>query len=390
MLDALPPHADVIIVGGGILGVAAAYWLARLGARPLVIERSRIGAGATGHNGGFLPADTSESWADTIRRHGLETARQLLSLARQNRALLCEIVREEEIVADVRQAGHLHLALTAAELAAFAEEAALLVREGVPAQFLDREAVAERLGSPPGPRIQGGLLLPEGGLANPARLLGGLAQAAARRGARFVLGEVELVEPGPRGVRIVTRAGSCEARAALVAVNAWTGTLVPSLAGGVTPVRGQVLATAPLPPVFPHGTTARLTPTEEYWQQLPDGRIILGGCRAVRPGLERGVLASGTTEDVQAALEGVLPTLFPALPPLVITGRWSGPMAFTPDLLPVVSRMESSCWAVGGFSGHGMALATVLGRLVASALVGDAPDSRLALLAPERLAGAAA
>jgi glycine/D-amino acid oxidase-like deaminating enzyme len=120
--------------------------------------------------------------------------------------------------------------------------------------------------------------------------------------------------------------------------------------------------------------SAPVTPTEEYWQQTPDGCIVLGGCRAVRPDRDVGTEDESPSSDVQTALERVLPWLFPALPKLEITHRWAGLMAFTPDRLPIVDRVPGlpSAWLLSSCSGHGMSLIPRLAEHVAAA-VGGAP-----------------
>jgi glycine/D-amino acid oxidase-like deaminating enzyme len=138
--------------------------------------------------------------------------------------------------------------------------------------------------------------------------------------------------------------------------------------------------------------TAGLTETEEYWQQASDGSILVGGCRAARADRDEDVLSRWPTDDVQQALERVLPALFPALAPLQVTHRWAGPMAFTRDRLPLIGPLADvpACWVAGGFCGHGMALAFQLSRLVATALLGGRHDPRLSRFLLDRPVGATA
>src|SRR5262249_35215316 len=164
----------------------------------------------------------------------------------------------------------------------------------------------------------------------------------------------------------------------------WLGQIIPALAPAVTPVRGQALAFAPAPALFRLGMGAALTPTGEYWQQAPDGTIILGGCRAVAPEQDIGIRDSRPTAEVQDALEQVLPRLFPALTGLRVARRWAGLMAFTPDFLTIGDRAPDlpNTWVVGGFCGHGMPFGMRLGQLLSHAA---ASGERPAALAPFRL-----
>ncbi len=240
--------------------------------------------------------------------------RQIWSLTLESRALLRQVLAEEAIDCDYREPGLLHLALGAEQHAHLAQTVAALRADAFAADLLDRDQVQELVNTPLGPEISGGLFAPENGLLHPARLVLGLADAARRRGAQIYEGAPVLhIEGDGAGVQVQTARGELRARAAVVALNAWSDQLIPALRGAITPVRGQVLAYAPMPPLFRCGMGAALTPTGEYWQQALDGTIVLGGCRAAAPGGDVGVRTVETTPEVQAALEEVFPRLFPAL-----------------------------------------------------------------------------
>ena len=388
--DLSPPRtADVVIVGGGILGLATAYHLARQGAHPLLLERDGLGAGATGRNGGFLPIGTADDYDATIVRLGRPAARELLGLTLENRQLADEILGVEEIACDFRPVGHLHLALSPTEHNGNRRLAELLTEDGCRTAHLDRAQAQSMVATPFGATVGGGLFFRDIGLLHPGKLVAGLAAAARRRGAVIARAEVQRIEGSERGARIITDRGNIDAGAVLTAVNAWTGELRPALAPLITPVRGQVVAFAPVAPLFRAGMTALTTATEEYWQQLPDGSIILGGCRAVRPERDEGVLSLSPTADVQGALDQVLAALFPEIGSLEATHRWAGPMAFTRDLLPIVAPWpEAAGWSIGGFSGNGMSLSLILGQLIGDVLLGRPADPRLSLFRPNRFSGA--
>ena len=376
----LPARADVLVVGGGLLGTATAYWLARAGIATVLIEQGDLASGATGRNGGFMVAGTAERYRAAVARLGHVTARAVWQLTLDNRALLRQVLEEEAIDCDYREPGHLHLALGDAQLAELAGDVAALRAEGFAANLLDRRQVQELIATPLGPSISGGLFAPEDGLLHSARLVYGLAAAAERRGAQLVTGTA-LTSLASEGAGLLARTtrGDLRAGAAVIAANAWLDQIIPALAGRVTPVRGQALAFAPSPAIFAHGLGAALTPTGEYWQQTPDGTIVLGGCRAVAPRQDVGIRDSRPTPEVQAALEQVLPSLFPALTELRVTRRWAGLMAFSADYLPIADRAPGlpNAWMVGGFCGHGMPFGMRLGQLLAQAAVNGSPPAAL-------------
>lgn len=382
--DPLPAEARVVVVGGGLLGACAAYWLARAGHAPLLLEQAGPAHGASGRNGGFVVAGTAEPYHQAIARLGHATARQVWALTLENRALLRQVLAAEQIACDYREVGHLHLALDEAQLAELVAEAEALTADGLGGCLLERDEVQRLVATPLGPDVVGAAYAPDDALLHSARLVRGLLGAARRHGARVCL-DTALLATRPAGDALALRTsqGDLRAQAMILATNAWTGRLLPHLREQIVPVRGQALCYAPLPPVFACGLGAALTPTGEYWQQTPDGTIILGGCRALAPNRDAGLLDEGLTPEVQAGLERVLPRLFPQLAGLTVTLRWSGPMAFTADRLPIADRVPDlpNTWLVGGFSGHGMPFGLPLGKLLAEAVMGAEP----AALAPFRL-----
>jgi gamma-glutamylputrescine oxidase len=378
----LPTTADVAVVGAGLLGAATSYWLARAGLAVVLLERTSPAYGATGRNGGIVSVGPAEAYPAAIMRLGHDTARAIWMLTLENGALLRQVLAEEGIACDYREPGHLSLSLGEDQLAGQSEIVAALQADGFAATLLDRAQVQALIDTPLGPEIVGGKFIPGNGLVHSARLVQGLVGAAQRHGARACVATVTQVSPGGPGVLIRTPQGDLHVGTVIIATNAWIGELVPALAGLITPVRGQALAYAPIAPVFTTGLSVAITSTGEYWQQTKEGSIVLGGCRAVAPGQDVGIRESQPTSEVQAALEQVIPRLFPQLGGLRVQQRWAGLMAFTPDYLPIVDRAPGlpGVWVAGGFSGHGMPFGMRLGQLMCEAVTsGVAPDTLVPL-----------
>src|SRR4051794_27453093 len=116
----LPARTAVVVIGGGLLGTATAYWLARAGVAAVLIEQGDLASGATGRNGGFMVAGTAERYPAALARLGHAPARAVWRLTLDNRVLLRQVLAEEAIECDYREPGHLHLALGDAQLAALA------------------------------------------------------------------------------------------------------------------------------------------------------------------------------------------------------------------------------------------------------------------------------
>ncbi len=383
--DPLPASDDVVVVGGGLLGCWTAYWLARAGVSVTLLERDVIGWGATGRNGGFLGSGTAVGYLDAIERYGHDAARALWRLTEDGQTLAGEIVAEEGIDCDLRSPGILSLALTEDELAAMTRDIAAMAADGFAGATLDRRQAQSVIGTPLGPDITGaGVFSPYGGQLHSMNYLAGIAAAARRRGARLCRAGVTALAAEGDGTRVETSAGMIQAGRVVVAVNAWSDELIPALAGTIVPVRGQILAYEPIPPIFSTGLAASVTATGEYWQQTPDGTIVIGGCRGDAPNGDAGIREMVPTPDVTGAIEAVLPRLFPELTGLRVARRWAGLMAFTTDYLPIVDAAPElpAVWVAGGFGGHGMPYGPRLGQLLAeAAATGTTPQP----LSPLRL-----
>ena len=382
----LPATAEAVVIGGGMLGVWTTYWLAKAGVQVVLLEKSAIGWGATGRNGGFLTGGGAIGYQRMIDLLGHENAKSFFALSMEGQELPHQIVAEEEIDCDLRRNGTLGLALTDGELAAMSAQHALLAKDGFSLKILDRPDVQELIATPLADEIVGATFAPTGALIHSSKYLAGLARAAERHGARIVKGTVESIDARSNGAVVQTSIGSIDAGRVVVALNAWSDTVLPELKGVIVPTRGQILAYKPSKRVFTTAIGADTTPTGDYWQQTPDGTIIIGGSRGDAPNGDSDVREMIHTPDVSAKIEQLLPRLFPELTNLEIDRRWAGLMAFTADGLPIVDHIESSdaVWFGGGFNGHGMPFGPILGRHLAESIVNNRPATEIAMLGRNR------
>jgi gamma-glutamylputrescine oxidase len=177
-----------------------------------------------------------------------------------------------------------------------------------------------------------------------------------------------------------------DADVVVVAGDGFTAGLLPELAFAVQPTRGQVLATEPLRELLydrPHYARSGY----DYWQQLPDRRLVIGGNRDASLETEETDVAE-TTDLIQARIEALVEALVGERP--AVTHRWAGIWGTTPDLVPLVGRSpgRDGVWIAGGYSGHGNALGLACGELVARAILGESPPE-LQIFDPSRFAAAA-
>jgi len=364
-LPAVPSGADegpvdVVVVGGGVTGCSAALTLARRGLRVRLFERREIAGGASGRNGGFALRGLKSSYEQARAVLGRDIAASLWALTERSLDEMSALAGDA-----LRRTGSVRLANDAEERDALRAEYDGLVEDGFEAEWLD----------PLPPYLDGlfagGFVHPGDAALVPALWVKRLAGHAAEAGA-------EIVEHTP-----VDRAGAeaLDTHAILLAVDGMTHVLAPELAPSVTAMRGQVLATVPLDEVRydrPHYARGGY----DYWQQTPDGRLVLGGRRDTDLETERTAVEE-TTPFIQDQLTGYAAELMGEAPE--ISHRWSGIWGETYDGLPFAGRVPGSdrVWVAGGYCGHGNVLGFACGNLVARAILGE-PTPELAAFDPAR------
>lgn len=347
--------ADVCVIGLGGSGLAAAREARALGASVIALDAGVVAGGAAGRNGGLLLGGVAEFHHDACDRWGAAAATAL------HRHTAGELARLRAEAGDTAWwLGSLRLAEDDAELADCARLQARMALDGLPVEWYD------------GPEGRG-LLFPEDGACHPVRRARRLAAQAEADGAR-------LFEHSPVvaiGAGVVRAAAGAEVRAPVIVacVDGGLGDLVPEVARRARPVRLQMLATAPAHDV----TLARPVYARygfDYWQQLPDGRVVLGG------GRDRFLEEEQTRDDapssaVQAFLESRLRDAVRTTAP--VTHRWAASVSYTDDALPIAEPVRDGVWAVGAYSGTGNVVGALCARGAVRRALGHA-DGWLDLL----------
>ena len=343
-------ETDVVVVGGGVTGCSCALTLAEHGLRVRLLEAREIAAGASGRNGGFALRGGAMPYDQARLALGIDRARLLWQLSERT------LDRLEELAGDAcRRVGSLRLAQGAVEAEALERELEALRADGFRVDWV--EPLPPALGR----LFSAAILHPGDAAIQPARWVRRLARHAAAAGAEIVEGRAVVAEE-------LEELGASEV---VVAADGLSGTLLPELAGVVLPQRGQMLVTEPLRELLferPHYAREGY----DYWQQLPDRRLVVGGKRDVSFATEA-TAAEETTELIQRER-----------PP--VTHRWAGVWGETPDRLPLVGRLPTRAhvWVAGGYSGHGNVLGLACGDLLARAILGETPPE-LDLFDPGRL-----
>jgi glycine/D-amino acid oxidase-like deaminating enzyme len=350
---------EVAVVGGGVTGLSCALTLARQGVRVRLHEARTVASGASGRNGGFALRGAAIPYDQARTRLGPERAEALWRLTERT------LDRMQGLAGGaLRRVGSLRLAADEKERKELHAEHDALRGDGFESEWVERPA------GPLADRYRGGILHPRDGSLHPGRWIRRLASHAVDAGAE--IREHDRVES----------LAALDADAVVIASDGYPSGLVGAVDVLVRPTRGQVVVTEPLREQLyerPHYARYGF----DYWQQLPDGRLVIGGCRDVA--LEREWTAEeATTPDIQAELEALIRELVGASP--AITHRWSGIFGTSPDALPLVGPLpgHDGVWVSRGYSGHGNVLGLACGELVAKAILGRR-GPELDLFDPARL-----
>ena len=356
-------EADVLVVGGGCTGLSAALHAAERGYSVVLLEGGRIGWGASGRNGGQIIPGLRKGAVELVGRYGVERGRQLFTLAVEARDLVVEIIRRHAIACDLKLTGHLNTAIRPGDLEGFAAEVECLetVMRYPHAEVLDAAATGAELSAA---GYHGALLDRHGGHLHPLNYTLGLAAAARAAGVRiFEDAAVRTLDNG-RQVVAATAQGRVRARFGVMACDALLGRLEPDLAVRIMPVANYIVATEPL--AAPADLIAQDRAVSDnrfvvnYFRLSADGRLLFGGGEkyTVRP-----------PADIAGFVRRHLLRVFPQLADTRIDHAWGGLVSVTMTRLPHVGRTGNLFFA-HGYSGQGVVLTTLAGRLLAEAMAG--------------------
>ena len=363
--------ADVAVVGAGMGGIATALHLAARGLRPVVLEARTVASGASGRNGGFLIAGPAPFHNDARRQFGPELARRIYAATLDAQQQVYALADELGADGVVRRVGALRLAQDAEEAEHVRELHAALRDDGFPGELVAEDALPAVLRRPG--RV--GLYTPHDAGTQPARLVRALARGAEARGARIYEGSA-VRGPLDGAGTLETTGGRVRAGAVVVACDGALSALVPRYAGAHRQRRLHMVATAPTGPIGVDSLVyARWG--YEYHQQLPDGRIALGGYSDLDGPdsyVEREEASARVHERLVQHLHEELGVDAP------ITHRWVGLVGFTGDQRPYSGAVPGcdGLYALGGYCGTGNLNAFVSGRVVSELIAdGRSPDADL-------------
>ena len=360
--------ADVCVVGGGIAGCSAALHLAERGFQVVLLEDHRIGWGASGRSGAQAIYGVAAGQGKLERLLGSAGARTVWDVSVEALALMRELIGRHSIDCDWVD-GYMLTAVKERHVRELrADFTDLRDAYGYPSvRYLEREEVRAVLDTN---RYLGALYDSNSGHLHPLNYTLGLAAAAESRGAQIFEGTRALsFDAGGSLVRVVTPHGEVRARQLVLCGNVYLGATAPSLTSKIMAVATYIVATEPLGEararqlLTNNAAVSDMNWVLDYFRRSADQRLLFGG-RVNYSGLK--------SFDAPSATRARMLKVFPQLADVRIEYAWGGEVDITLNRAPHFGRLAPEVYFLQGFSGHGIALTGIAGKLVAEAIAGTA------------------
>jgi glycine/D-amino acid oxidase-like deaminating enzyme len=367
----LPERVDVAVIGAGFTGLSAARTLARGGARVAVLEAENVGWGASCRNGGMVLSGLKLGIPTLVTRYGREATKRMYTASLESIDCVEEIVREEGIACDFSRSGHLEVACKAKHFEEFRRGAEMIEREfGRRLKIVEKKDLPSEIGSG---IYHGGMVDEVSAGVNPARYVAGLGCAAAKAGAEIhektrVAELSRAAQGGESGWKVVTSRGVVQAKDVLVATGGYTSRVTPALQKKIIPIGSFIIVTDVLRKelareLSPRGRMIYDSKNYLYYYRLtPDRRMLFGGRAAFFPENDN------TVRESARILRGGMISVYPQLRGVKVEYVWGGTLDFAFDIMPHAGRMDGMYFSAG-YAGHGVAMATLLGKSMAEAIL---------------------
>jgi len=358
---------DVCVIGAGYTGLSTAIHLREQGYSVTVLEANKVGWGASGRNGGHVGTGQRADQEDLEKLVGLDQAKVLWRLGLEAVDTVCQLIQEYNIECELQQ-GNLHVASKAKECAGLQAEIEHLqsVYGYQQMSYVDKHELSQLTS---GKGFHAGLLDMGARHLHPLNYALGLASAAAELGAQIHEGSRVLSYSEGDRVRIKTEKGEVQARYLVLACNGYLDKLEPRAAGRIMPINNYMLATEPL-----HEDLARRLIRDNtsmtdslfvvnYWKLSADNRLLFGGGETY---------SRRFPADIKNFVRTYMLRIYPELTDTRIDYGWGGTLAITMNRMPDFGRLSSRIFYAHGYSGHGVPIATLAGKLLAEVISGTA------------------
>ena len=382
-LDPLPAlqgevRADVCVVGAGYTGLSAALHLAEAGLRVVVLEAQRVGFGASGRNGGQVGSGQQLHQDDLERMVGHGPAHALWDMAEDAKALVGDLIERHAMDGVDPRPGVAVACRRAGEVGPVHAYAERLARDYGYDQWesLDRLGIRDLIGSE---AFLGGGIDWGAGHIHPLNFCLGLAKAAMAAGVVIHEGsEVTRIDHGGKPV-VQTAQGRVVCDHVILACNGYLSGLAPEVEARVMPINNFIIATEPLGDRAAEVLTQPVAVADtkfvvSYWRLSGDGRLLFGGGESY---------GWRFPKDIAGLVRNRMRAIYPQLKGVRIDHAWGGTLAITMTRLPCFRRVAGNVLAASSCSGHGVALSTLAGKLMAQAVRGQAEGFDLMASLPQ-------
>jgi gamma-glutamylputrescine oxidase len=359
-------RADVAVLGGGLTGLSAALELAEAGYSVVLLEAERIGWGASGRSGGQIIAGYGCEQPTLESQLGPSDARRLFDWSVEAVDLVQQRIARHAIACDW-QPGHVHVAIKPRHVSELKRwQGDMAQAYDYPTQWWDRPQLQGQLASP---RYLGGLFDARSGHLHPLNYTLGVARAALGAGVRICeQSRVTRIERGAQPA-LHTSAGCVRANFLVLAGNAYVNRLAPQMHARVMPVGTYIAATEPLGEARARAlicngmAVADTNWALDYFRLSSDHRLLFGG---------RASYSTFEPPTLRAVMLGRMRKVFPQLADVRFQHLWGGYLAITANRAPDWGRLAPNIYYAQGYSGHGMAVSGLAGRVIAEAIRGQA------------------
>ena len=337
---------DVAIIGCGLVGSYAASLLTAAGRDVAIIEARFPAAGASGRNAGFVHLGVRHLYSEAIDIFGHDVARDVWNLTVDNVRRMRRFAKDFGV--EHEEKGAAFVSTDEAKSAEMRKSVKLAQRDGFQVEYLDRDPFERG--------FKAAIVHPSDFAIHPARLTNAMVSSSGAT--LYQNDEMAAITRDGVGLVVRTRQRLVRCGKVLLAVNGYAGRVHPFFRRLVEPARGEVLLTEPAPKVVSSiGTVLG----RFYFQQFPDGRLLVGGGRYRFMKLSR-TYSDETTPQVQSLIRSFVARRFPDVE-LNVSRRWAGIHGMTNDGLPIVGRLpdEPEVYFAVGFSGYGHSLGLVAG-----------------------------